>query len=319
MAQVIAEFCQNHNGDIELLKEMVWAAKEAGADYAKIQTIFADDLTCREEFENGQVKNAVTVILKRPYEPERQRLKGLEISEKGHYEFLETCKKAGIEPLVTVFSRNRIPFVHSLGFRKIKVASIDCASYPMVEELAELFEFLIISTGATFTNEIRKTAQLLSGKKWAFLHCVSIYPTPLSRLNLNRLKLLRRLTPFVGFSDHSSPQRDGIKASLAAMTEGVDFIERHFTLLAPDKTKDGPVSTNQTQLKELCSWAKKPIPEVKVYARSLIQNYDEILGVEDPGLSAEELLVRNYYRGRFASHLDNRTIYNWENAWFEHA
>ena len=64
MAQIIAEFCQNHNGDFELLKEMIHAAKEAGATYGKIQAIFANDLTFRKRFEEGMVENGIVKCIK---------------------------------------------------------------------------------------------------------------------------------------------------------------------------------------------------------------------------------------------------------------
>ena len=63
----IAEFCQNHNGDFELLKEMIHAAHECGADYAKVQTIFADMVSYRERFENGITENGKVKAIKRHF------------------------------------------------------------------------------------------------------------------------------------------------------------------------------------------------------------------------------------------------------------
>lgn len=60
----IAEFCQNHNGDFEILKKMVSAAKEAGCEFAKIQTIFSEMISYRERFENGVVENGVIKALR---------------------------------------------------------------------------------------------------------------------------------------------------------------------------------------------------------------------------------------------------------------
>ena len=74
----IAELCQNHNGDFELLKEMTYAAKESGADYAKIQTIFANMVSFRERFEKGKIVNGIEEVIKRPYKAEIERLKKLE-------------------------------------------------------------------------------------------------------------------------------------------------------------------------------------------------------------------------------------------------
>ncbi|MSR78369.1 MAG: general stress protein [Candidatus Omnitrophica bacterium] len=314
MAKIIAEFCQNHNGDLAILQEMVWAAKEAGADYAKIQTLFAEDLTRRTEFEEGRMENGAVQILKRPYQPEYDRMKRLELSEKDHELFIETCRKAGITPLTTVFSRCRIPWVKALGFKTLKIASIDCASFPMIEELAGHFDHLIISTGATFSHEIVRTAQILKSKQaaWTFLHCVSVYPTPLSRFNLRRMNFLKQFTPSVGLSDHSAPAKDGIKASVAALSLGAEWIERHFTILPQDQTKDGPVSINAVQLKELAYWARRPLKEVQNKVERDIPEYSSMLGTEDSELSHEELVNRAYYCGRFANYVAGEVVYNWE-------
>ena len=66
MAIVIAECCQNHKGDLSILKDMIWAAAEAGADYVKIQSMLADELTYRERFEEGIYENGVQEAIKRP-------------------------------------------------------------------------------------------------------------------------------------------------------------------------------------------------------------------------------------------------------------
>ena len=100
----IAEFCQNHNGDFEILKDMIHEAHEAGADYAKIQTIFADMLSYRDRFENGLTKNGIIKSIKRPYQEEYDRLKNLEISYELQSEFVDICKKVGIKPLTTAFT-----------------------------------------------------------------------------------------------------------------------------------------------------------------------------------------------------------------------
>ena len=74
MAKLIAELCQNHNGDINILDEMVAAAAESGADYAKIQSINSGELSFRERFENGLKEGGRTRVIKRPYKNEYERL-----------------------------------------------------------------------------------------------------------------------------------------------------------------------------------------------------------------------------------------------------
>lgn len=312
MRTIIAEFCQNHKGDLTLLKEMVWAAAEAGATYAKIQSMLADDLASRERFEEGLWEEGKQVAIRRPYQPEYERLKPMDLSDEAHRLFAEECQRAGIKPLTTIFSRSRIPFVASLGWPAVKVASYDCASFPMIRELRERFQHLLISTGATYDSEIEKTARLLSGHSFTFLHCVTIYPTPLDELHLARMEYLRQFTPSVGLSDHTLVARDGIKAAIAAMSMGADVVERHFTVLSPEETKDGPVSIGPAELKQLVEFSRMEDAELHDYVEREIPEYEKMIGLAHRPLSQVEELNRDYYRGRFASRVGDEIIYNWE-------
>lgn len=315
MAIVIAEFCQNHNGDKQVLQEMVWAAAESGADFAKIQTIHADDLVFREIFETGLTENGVVKAIQRPYRPEYERLKKLEVQWSDYVWFNDECQKAKIKPLTTVFTRGSVAGIPRLGWDDVKVASYDCASYPLLRELKSNFKHLFVSTGATYDEEIEKAAQLLDGNSFTFLHCVTIYPTPLDQLHLGRMQYLRRFTDSVGFSDHTLVQRDGIKASAVALLLGADVIERHFTVLPSDQTKDGPVSINPTELKTLCDLAHGTAEERTAYVASNAGDYEHMVGQSQRQLSHAELINRNYYRGRFATHRpDGSVVNNWEDV-----
>ena len=92
---IIAEACQNHNGDLKILKDMIYAAKDAGADYIKIQSMLADELSYRERFENGVVENGLTKVIRRPYQPEYDRLKNLDLNDDDHSWFVEECHRPG--------------------------------------------------------------------------------------------------------------------------------------------------------------------------------------------------------------------------------
>jgi len=324
---IIAEFCQNHKGDLALLKEMVWAAAEAGATFAKVQSMLANDLTYRERFETGLWdETGRQLAIQRPYQPEYERLKPMDLTDEMHHIFGEECRKAGIRPLTTIFSRSRIPFVASLGWEAVKVASYDCASLPMLRELRERFQHLFISTGATYDQEIEAAARLLNGHSFSLLHAVTIYPTPLNELHLRRMEYLRQFTPSVGLSDHTLVARDGLKASLAALSLGAQVIERHFTLLDPQATKDGPVSIRPAELKELVQFSRLSLAERQAIVQREIPELSEMLGEIHRPLSHIEELNRDYYRGRFASRLNQppgadlpankdfpgEIVYNWE-------
>ena len=304
--KIIAEFCQNHNGDIDILKEMIKEAAKSGATYAKIQTMFADELTHRQRFDIGKES------IKRPYDAEHERLKPLELNWDEHKLFINECKKHNIKPLTTIFTRASIPTVKTLGFKEVKVASYDCGSFQMIKELKDNFKHLYTSTGASLYDEIEKTADILKKCSFSYLHCTTIYPTPLESLNLAKMKYLKKFTNEVGFSDHTLVRRDGIKASVVAIMLGAEIIERHFTILTPDKTKDGPVSINPEQLKQLAEISKMKSDEIKKYVKKEIPDFEKMIGETKPYLTLEELRNRDYYRGRFASKKNNEDIYNYE-------
>lgn len=325
MAKLIAEVCQNHNGDRGTFEAMIKAAAEAGADIVKMQSIFSDDLTRREEFEEGEtLSDGIIKTIKRPFGAERERLAKLDLTMDDHRRFIELCVKYGVTPMTTIFARHRIPEIAALPWpvRVVKVASYDCASIPFLRELAHHFGYLIISTGATYDDEIKQATELLRGlgKEFSFLHCVTSYPNELSSCHLNRMGWLRRFTSKVGWSDHTLVARDGIIAAKAAIFLGADYVERHFTILTADKSKDGPVSITPALLKELSDFRRLSKKEQRAnLAKTLngaMPNWEKKLcGVETREMTHTELLNRAYYRGRFASVLHNgKHLFNWEEA-----
>lgn len=310
----IAEFCQNHNGDRKVLQEMIHQAAVAGATYGKIQTIFASDLARRDRFENGLEKNGKVLSIKRPYQVEYDRLKKLELTFDDQLWFIEECNRFGLTPLTTCFTRGHVDRLANMGWREIKVASYDCASTPLIKELSNKFDHLIISTGATYDAEIANTAKLLNDtqKVFTFLHCVTLYPTPLNVMNLSRMKYLSQYTSSVGFSNHANSARDGVKADLCAIYLGADYVERHFTVLDADKTRDGVVSINSSQLSEIVKFSNLTKNDQKAYIDENIPEFALMIGYETRELTDQELLNRDYYRGRFTTHIGDTTVENWE-------
>jgi sialic acid synthase SpsE len=317
MTKIIAELCQNHNGDIKILEEMVHAASEAGAEYAKIQSMHSSELTHRERFDDGLIEGGKIKVIKRPYKAEYDRLKKLDLDEKQHQLFLDYSKKYKIKPMTTIFSLSKIEMIEKLGFKMIKIASFDCASHRLIEEISKKnFEHVVVSTGATFNTEIKKTSAILKNaqKKHTLLHCVSIYPTAPEDANLSRINYLKRITPNVGLSDHSNPEIHKNIIPAVAMYLGVELIEKHFTILNKDKTKDGPVSASPDQLRELVNLSKLNKQKLMTYIEDNTKDYKILLGQENRELTSTELLNRDYYQGRFASK-DSKGNYffNWSN------
>jgi len=318
---LIAELCQNHNGQFAVVEQMIDRAAEAGATHVKLQNIYADTVAYRPQFEEGLVQDGKTRAIKRPYRPEYERLKGLELTPEQCVRFVELAKKAGLVPMTTCFARAHVRAIAQQGFEVIKVASYDCASFAMLRELASQFREVVVSTGATYDDEIRFAARILHDKlgadRFAFLHCVTLYPTPLEEMHLARLEWLRALAPRVGFSDHSLVTRDGVIAAKAALALGAELVERHFTVLEADQSRDGPVSITPALLRELAAWTKLEIPERQARLDRETPNWRVMTGQAQRALSDGELLNRDYYRGRFASPRPGaapgtRMIFNWE-------
>ena len=316
MSEIIAELCQNHNGDLKILEEMVHAASECGADFAKIQSLHSSELTHRERFDNGINEGGRIKVIKRPFVDEYERLKKLDLEHDDHLRFLEFCKKYKIKPLTTIFSLSKVDIVSDLNFEEVKVSSFDCASHRLIEDIAKKpFKRIIVSTGATFNREIKKTIEILERykKNFTLLHCVSIYPTPLEDANLARINYLKKISKSVGVSDHSNPEKSKNLIPAVSFYMGIDLIEKHFTILSKDKTKDGPVSVNPEQLKELVKLNKMSKDDIKDYIDKNIEDYKILIGKENRDMTDTELLNRDYYQGRFASKNKNgEIVFNWE-------
>ena len=224
--------------------------------------------------------------------------------------------------MTTCFARGNLKSIIDQGFKVIKVASYDFASYQLIRELIKSFDEIFVSTGATFDNEIEFTNNLLyqNNKNYHLLHCITQYPTPLEMMNLNRLNWLKKLSKNVGFSDHSLVSRDGMIAAKAAIFCGAKVIERHFTISPPDETKDGPVSIKPHHIVDLLNFSKLSKADQKEYLDANHENWNVMLGQEKRRISHSELLNRDYYRGRFATprysgaHDSSLMMFNWEES-----
>ena len=174
---IIAELCQNHNGNRDVLKRMVHEAAENGADFVKIQSIRAREVTFRERFEEGEISpEGVRRAIKRPYAAELERMQRLELTLDDERWFVEECLRAGVRSMTTVFTRAAVIEARDVGYEAIKIASYDCASFPLLRDVRNNWALVVVSTGATYDHEIERAAEILRGGAFALLHCVTIYP-----------------------------------------------------------------------------------------------------------------------------------------------
>ena len=126
------------------------------------------------------------------------------------------------------------------------------------------------------------------------------------------MEKLRKYTKYIGFSDHTKTNETDLIASKLAISLGATCIERHFTILNENETKDGPVSINPDRLKELCEFGNYDNSKQKELIENEYPSWESSLGNPNRELTNEELLNRDYYRGRFASKVNDDIVNNWE-------
>lgn len=309
MTKIIAEFCQNHLGNRQILEEMIIVAKKNGASHAKIQGLYSSELTKRDEFENPQGE------FFRPYGKELERLSQLDLDAETEEWFVKRCVQESIIPMITVFTHKGVERAKKAGFKSIKIASYDCGSIPMIEKVLEFALEIVISTGATYWEEIKITADFLHSNKQknheiALLHAKTIYPTKLNQFSLLKMVSLNAFGFNIGLSDHTKPDDSQLIASKVSILLGATYIERHFTILDRLQTKDGPISITPKELQELSRFSRltktEQLNEIK------FADLETVLACSTLEPDPEEILNRKYYRGRVASTIGGKIFYSWE-------
>ena len=229
---VIAEAGVNHNGSMEIAKQLIDKASEAGADAVKFQTFKAEKLVCKTA-KKAEYQLETTDRLETQYE----MLKKLELTEQTHEILMEYCDKKKIMFLSTPFERDSIKLLSKLGMQIFKVPSGEITNLPYLREIAKQKKQVILSTGMSSMEEVRAAVKVLKNNgagDITVLHCNTQYPTPVQDVNLLAMVKMREETGLaVGYSDHTQ----GIEIPIAAVALGAEVIEKHFTL---DKNMKGP-------------------------------------------------------------------------------
>jgi N,N'-diacetyllegionaminate synthase len=223
---IIAEAGVNHNGDLDIAKELVDVAAKSGCDAVKFQTWKTEKVYCQELSIKPEYQKQATDR----EESEFDTIKKLELSFDAFRELKEYCDSKEILFLSTPDEQESADFlVDDLRVPIMKTASQDVTNTPFLKYLGQKEIPLIFSTGAaTLTEVIEGVETILNeNEQLILLHCVSSYPAPLEDLNLNVIPRLAAITNCpVGFSDHTV----GVEASCVALALGARFFEKHFTL-----------------------------------------------------------------------------------------
>lgn len=240
---IIAEIGNNHQGRLDLAKELVDIAVDAGVDCVKFQMRDMEAL-----YGSGVDSNNPNQDLGSQYTLEL--LKKFQLADEDLYQLFDYCATRGITALCTPWDISSLNKLEAYGLPAYKIASADLTNFQLLHYAAETGKPLICSTGMSSEDEIRQATSFLEKQKAQsiFLHCNSTYPTPFRDINLGYLKNLKEITRgVVGYSGHER----GYTVPLAAVSLGAKVIEKHLTTDRALEGNDHKVSLLPDELKEM--------------------------------------------------------------------
>ncbi|MFV0352841.1 MAG: N-acetylneuraminate synthase [Oscillospiraceae bacterium] len=240
---IIAEAGVNHNGSLQMAKEMALAAKNAGADYVKYQTAVPELVISRYAPKAGYQKVSTGEA-----ESQLEMVKKLHFGFEEHCQLKQYCDSIGIGYLSSAFDLPSVDFLASLHMDLFKIPSGEITNLPYLEKIAALQCPVVLSTGMSEMEEIGQAVEILQkggAKSLVLLHCNTEYPTPYKDANLKAMTALQQAFNLpVGLSDHTP----GWECDVAAVALGAVVIEKHFTL---DKALPGPDQQASLDVAEL--------------------------------------------------------------------
>lgn len=231
---IIAEAGVNHNGDIELAKQLIAAAKAAGADIIKFQTFKTGSLVTKTADKAPYQKGSTD-----PAESQYNMIRNLELSRADHEALIKECRRLGIGFFSTAFDTDSFDMLVELGLDQVKIPSGELTNLPLLRYMTRLGMPVMLSTGMATLGEIETALDVIeqSGTPRqivTLLHCTTEYPAPMLDVNLRAMVSMKAaLGVEVGYSDHTS----GVEVPIAAVALGARVIEKHFTL---DRSLPGP-------------------------------------------------------------------------------
>ena len=200
---IVAELSANHSGSIEIAKDTIYAAKEAGADAIKLQTYTPDTLTLNSNkndfiIKNGSIWDGETFfnLYKNAFTP-----------WEWHEELFKTAKELDLVCFSTPFDKTAVDFLENLGNPIYKIASFEITDIPLINYVASKKKPIILSTGIASENDINlalKTIRDNGNDEIVLLKCTSSYPAPFDEANLIMIKdYSKKFNVVTGLSDHT--------------------------------------------------------------------------------------------------------------------
>ncbi len=224
---IIAEAGVNHNGDVEIAKQLIKAAADAGADFVKFQS-FVTEKSIAHYAPKADYQTATTGSRESQYE----MVKNLELSEQDHKILINECDRYEIGFFSTAFDTDSLDMLMDFGLDYIKIPSGEITNLPFIRYIASFGKPIILSTGMASLEEVEAALDALEFAGIArslvtVLHCTTEYPAPMEDVNLRAMVNMKHAFDVnVGYSDHTR----GTEISIAAVALGATVIEKHLTM-----------------------------------------------------------------------------------------
>ncbi len=229
---IVAEVGINHNGDLDLAKESIRAAAKTGVDAVKFQNYRTEDFISDRTLTYEYISEGKTVV-----EPQYDMFKRCELTPEMLRELKTVCDECEVVFHSTPTGQSGIDELVKLGTGVLKNGSDYLLNLPLIRAMGETGLPTVLSTGMATVAEIDDAVRAFretGNEKLILLLCTSSYPTPPDDVNLLQIQTLAQTFGcLAGFSDHT----EGIVASVAAVTLGACFVEKHFTI---DRSLPGP-------------------------------------------------------------------------------
>lgn len=245
---VIAEIGINHNGALEIAKQLIDVAVDAGADAVKFQkrTI---DLVYTKEFLDSSRES--------PWgKTQRDQKQGIEFTRKQYEDINEYCQQKQIKWFASAWDIESQRFLQQFNLEYNKIASAMVVYEPLLREVASEGKHTFISTGMSTTHDVDRVVEIFTkaGCPFELMHCVSTYPMADEDANLSRIvKLRERYGCNVGYSGHEV----GLSISYAAVALGATSLERHVTLSRAMYGSDQAASVEPAGFRQMVGAVRK--------------------------------------------------------------
>lgn len=217
---IIAEIGINHNGSVDIAKRLIDSAVLAGCDAVKFQKRTPD--LCTPKSQRHILRETPWGLI--PYIDYRHKV---EFGTDEYAEISRYCKDRAISWMASCWDEPSVDFIQSFDVPAYKVASASITDIELVKKTVSTSRPVLLSTGMSTIEEIRRAIAEVPGDKLAVFHTTSTYPCPTEELNLRVIETLRGMYKCpVGYSGHET----GLQTTLAAVVLGANLIERHITL-----------------------------------------------------------------------------------------